>query len=238
MAVLTQEDVICALSQFCDPNVIQAGRSAGQKHSNARCGLAWTFVGASLRVAQGVLGLAVSWVIIAKSSEIVPLFADFAALNFIAQLDNIAFVLAQIGIFGRKLKSATDEVKTYKNIPSPKTTRTTSMISTFSFASTLVVMFSLWGVLVVKEQHLSGLACEEISIQLDAPFGSFGGKYVKLNFTVNNRAVYERRPLMEKLGFAEDLRNYAVARLVVSLDCCAKRGGGGRGRGRRGGQPP
>ncbi len=60
---------------------------------------------------QGVLVLLITFVIVIQSDSIIDLFKDFAAMQVISELDNVAFHLADHGYFGSDLKEDTSKVK-------------------------------------------------------------------------------------------------------------------------------
>lgn len=63
---------------------------------------------------QGVLVLIITFVIVIQSDNIIDLFKDFAAMQVIAELDNVAYYLADHGYFGSDLKEDASTVKEIK----------------------------------------------------------------------------------------------------------------------------
>ena len=63
---------------------------------------------------QGVLVLIITFVIVIQSDDIIDLFKDFAAMQVIAELDNVAYYLADHGYFGSDLKEGASKVKEIK----------------------------------------------------------------------------------------------------------------------------
>jgi len=64
-----------------------------------------------LKFTEGVFVLLISFVIIIQSDNVIDLFKDFAAMQLIAELDNVAFWLANHGYFGSHLKKDTIRAK-------------------------------------------------------------------------------------------------------------------------------
>jgi hypothetical protein len=64
-----------------------------------------------LKFIQGLAVLLVTFIIVMQSENIIDLFKDFAALQFISELDNISFHLASHGFFGGNVKRDTKESK-------------------------------------------------------------------------------------------------------------------------------
>jgi hypothetical protein len=67
-----------------------------------------------LKFVQGVLVLLITFVIVIQSDDIIDLFKDFAAMQVISEIDNIAFGLATHGFFGYILKRDSDKAKEVK----------------------------------------------------------------------------------------------------------------------------
>ena len=73
-----------------------------------------------LKFIQGVLVLLITFVIVIQSDDTIDLFKDFAAMQVISELDNVAFLLARHGFFGFALKrdtGAAKEIKLVDRVP-------------------------------------------------------------------------------------------------------------------------
>ena len=75
----------------------------------------------ALRLVQGILCLVVTVLIIVKSSDVIDLFKDFAALSLISLVDNAAFALSETGVLGTKFQQSTRKVNQLKITASCKT---------------------------------------------------------------------------------------------------------------------
>jgi hypothetical protein len=64
-----------------------------------------------LKFIEGLFVLVISFVIIIQSDNVTDLFKDFAAMQLIAEVDNVAFWLATHGYFGSTLKDDTKQAK-------------------------------------------------------------------------------------------------------------------------------
>lgn len=67
-----------------------------------------------LQLLVGALNLLVSFIIIIQSDDVITLFADFAAMSVIAELDNIAFWFAEHGYFGDTIMADSEKVQKVK----------------------------------------------------------------------------------------------------------------------------
>jgi len=106
VSLMTQTDFIRALDIFCNKNILHSARLSvtilQRKVANSMC------------LVQGILSLFISFLIVIGSSEIIVLFADFAAMTFISNLDEIIFWLARQGYIFHELKDKTIEVENLK----------------------------------------------------------------------------------------------------------------------------
>jgi hypothetical protein len=64
-----------------------------------------------LKFCEGLFVLLISFVIIVQSDNVIILFKDFAAMQLIAEIDNVAFWLANQGYFGSNIKDDTIQAK-------------------------------------------------------------------------------------------------------------------------------
>lgn len=62
------------------------------------------------RFAIATVGLLVAFVFILQGTEVLDLFLDFAAVQFVSELDDIAFHLAKHGVLGAQMQDATAKV--------------------------------------------------------------------------------------------------------------------------------
>jgi len=67
-----------------------------------------------IKFIEGILVVVVTFVIVIQSDNIIDLFKDFAAMQVIAELDNVAFWLANHGYFGNSLQKDTDDARRVK----------------------------------------------------------------------------------------------------------------------------
>jgi len=59
-----------------------------------------------MRLIEGVLFVASSFILIVRSDDVIEMFINFAALEFVVNLDNLAFALAEHGLISDRLQAA------------------------------------------------------------------------------------------------------------------------------------
>eukprot|EP00588_Corethron_pennatum_P034354 CAMPEP_0194346744 /NCGR_PEP_ID=MMETSP0171-20130528/105598_1 /TAXON_ID=218684 /ORGANISM="Corethron pennatum, Strain L29A3" /LENGTH=800 /DNA_ID=CAMNT_0039113905 /DNA_START=87 /DNA_END=2490 /DNA_ORIENTATION=- len=103
-----------------------------------------------LHFSVGIGGLFIVFVVVVQSTDIVGLFAEFAAMEFISHIDELFFLLASQSYVGRDLCIATEEMKNIK-IPSSIQGRSAKKILLFF---PMIITFAGWG--WVQRQLLTG----------------------------------------------------------------------------------
>ncbi|CAJ1937139.1 unnamed protein product [Cylindrotheca closterium] len=78
------------------------------------------YLAALTQVNVGIFGIFVTFLIIMQSEEVVDLLLNFTAMEFVASLDDAAFVLAWRGFFGRAMKDTASVVAEVKYAPKDK----------------------------------------------------------------------------------------------------------------------
>jgi len=89
----------------------------------------------------GIGGLFIVFLVVVQSNDIVGLFADFAAMEFISHIDELFFHLASLSYVGRDLCIATEELKNIK-IPSSIQGRSAKKILLYF---PMIITFAGWG---------------------------------------------------------------------------------------------
>jgi len=101
VAGLTQVDVFTSLEAL---TVAEYDQSATEKFPGATK-VKWILSNV-LHLMVGVLTFFAIFLTIAMADNVMSIFKDFAALQFITEFDNIAFWLANFGYFGMSVKKA------------------------------------------------------------------------------------------------------------------------------------
>lgn len=97
----------------------------------------------------------ITFVIVIQSDDIIDLFKDFAAMGVIAELDNIAFSLANHGYFGSELKKDSDASKKVKvKDHVPKICFGLSLRPLVLVTLLTVMMSIFFGLIVVRQNNL------------------------------------------------------------------------------------
>eukprot|EP00977_Amphora_coffeiformis_P027152 scaffold34585_cov221-Amphora_coffeaeformis.AAC.3 len=171
MAVVTQEDVRGAFSLLIN------GYSERKYHEFA--GEA-TFFKWSLSVAcrfvEGSLGLVVTFILIVAEDNVVDVLLNFTAMEFVSQLDKVAFSLAQQGYANRANIPICDviTVKRYYSRRSKVLSRTAVLVTI------LVALLYGWFRILVMQQS-GHFLCSTVLVQFSDTFqpamASFSGYY-------------------------------------------------------------
>jgi len=103
-----------------------------------------------LHFSVGIGGLFIVFVVVVQSTDIVGLFAEFAAMEFISHIDELFFLLASQSYVGKDLCIATEEMRNIK-IPSSIQGRSAKKILLFF---PMIITFAGWG--WVQRQLLTG----------------------------------------------------------------------------------
>eukprot|EP00808_Paulinella_micropora_P029467 g65760.t1 len=141
-----------------------------------------------MRFTCGFLGMFTSVIIVCQSSDILGLFANFAALTFISSLDNLSFIFAKAGFIGPTLKKQAELTSEFQYVETPRPILKQSlMVFIWATAS------SMWIASVVLAGK--GLHCWTIVVQHDLYHRKLTGIYKwERNTWRNGRAVYKQEP--------------------------------------------
>jgi hypothetical protein len=146
VAVLTQADLRTSLEQV---NEGYNKDLIGNEFGEASCGKWW--FATACRFLQGALGLVVTFFLIVREDNVFDLLLNFTAMEFVSQLDDVAFFVAGTGYFGSKNAEKSEEIEetSYPQAADEKKRRK------ILHALLLIVVFSGtlagWGVIVSKQ---------------------------------------------------------------------------------------
>eukprot|EP00587_Corethron_hystrix_P001919 CAMPEP_0113314048 /NCGR_PEP_ID=MMETSP0010_2-20120614/10257_1 /TAXON_ID=216773 ORGANISM="Corethron hystrix, Strain 308" /NCGR_SAMPLE_ID=MMETSP0010_2 /ASSEMBLY_ACC=CAM_ASM_000155 /LENGTH=641 /DNA_ID=CAMNT_0000170241 /DNA_START=133 /DNA_END=2059 /DNA_ORIENTATION=+ /assembly_acc=CAM_ASM_000155 len=99
--------------------------------------------------AVGILGLFIVLVVVIQAENIMELFANFAAMQFVSNIDEIFFYMANRSYFGKNLSEYTENLKKIK-IPSTRVGTITKQLFLFL---PMIVILSFWFVNKRKTDH-------------------------------------------------------------------------------------
>jgi len=190
VAVSTQDDLITSV------NAMHTGYDGRIERREGTGGRYWQWVvSVSGRFLEGSLCLAVTFILIMQSSDVVGLFLDFLAVTFVSTLDDIAFALAQDGYFSKTLNKETNEVAKTR-IPKPDHPNH-HLFRPFVFAIVSVSMLAGWGVVSASQKNGQYLSCDRIGVQFGDEFrvalGFFSSVYEVDRFDLEGRPMYVER---------------------------------------------
>jgi hypothetical protein len=170
VAVLTQADLRTSLEQVNEGyNKDRIGNEFGEASRGK-----WWFA-AACRFLQGALGLVLTFFLIVTVDNVFDLLLNFTAMEFVSQLDDVAFFVAGTGYFGSKNAAKSEEIDetSYPQAADEKKRRKTLHVLL------LAVVFSGalagWGV-IVKEQNSNKYLCKQFfvySMQTELTGGGF-----------------------------------------------------------------
>jgi hypothetical protein len=158
VAVLTQADLRTSLEQV---NEGYNQDRIGNEFADASWGKWW--LATAFRFLQGALGLVVTFFLIVIVDDVLELLLNFTAMEFVSQLDNVAFFLAGTGYFGSKNAEKSKEIEetSYPQAADEKKRRKTLHVIL------LVVVFSGtlagWGY-IVKKQISNKYLCDQFFV--------------------------------------------------------------------------
>ncbi|CAB9527771.1 Inherit from bactNOG: outer membrane autotransporter barrel [Seminavis robusta] len=132
------------------------------------------------RILEGGLGLIVTFFLIVRAEVVVDLLLNFTAMEFISQLDELAFFLSQQGFAGRDNQQQAELIEnTTYTIKGAKSKRK-YLLRIVLLLVILLFMLVGWGV-VVHQQNSARYLCKVLHIQfsddLVPALGAFGGLY-------------------------------------------------------------
>jgi hypothetical protein len=158
ISVLTQADIRTSLEQA---NEGYSKDRIGKEFGKASCGKWW--FGTACRFLQGALGLFVTFLLLVKVDNVLDLLLNFTAIEFVSQLDNVAFSLAGTGYFGSKSAEKSEEIDeiSYPQARDGKKRRKT--VQVLLLGVVFSAMLGGWGV-IVKKQKSSQYLCKRMLV--------------------------------------------------------------------------
>jgi len=71
----------------------------------------------SLKLFQGILAIIAMWLLVMTSDRVVDIILNFTAINFISNIDDLAFELAGSGVFGPAVKEEVSNISEHAKLP-------------------------------------------------------------------------------------------------------------------------
>jgi hypothetical protein len=194
VAVLTQADIRISLEQV---NEGYNKDRIGNEFAEASCGKRW--FATACRFLQRALGLVVTFFLIVREDNVFDLLLNFTAMEFVSQLDDVAFFVAGTEYFGSKSAEKSEEIdeRSYLQAADEKKRRKTLHILL------LIVIFSGalagWGV-IVKQQISNKYLCEQFFVYSTQTELTESGFYKR---TMPRGHNYERVQYLQQNGAEE-----------------------------------
>eukprot|EP00585_Thalassiosira_rotula_P005858 CAMPEP_0196159518 /NCGR_PEP_ID=MMETSP0910-20130528/46361_1 /TAXON_ID=49265 /ORGANISM="Thalassiosira rotula, Strain GSO102" /LENGTH=684 /DNA_ID=CAMNT_0041424439 /DNA_START=132 /DNA_END=2186 /DNA_ORIENTATION=+ len=194
---------------------------------------------ALLRVVLGYIFLLNVLLILIKATGVLEIFYDVLALQFISELDDIAFSLSKLDILGKSLRRACTARLFQTEFERKKSAAARSFQAILFLKSVYFINLALFVspmIMVSRRQSAGHYQCKRIKVDFgDAVWGdalvrlpeggydermlafsTFNGVYEKSR-TENNRPVYEERRKFDRLEYGDDAGK-VPAEIKYSLD--------------------
>jgi hypothetical protein len=156
------------------------------------------------RLLEGSLGLIVTFLLVVTEDTVVDLLLNFTAMEFVSQLDEVAFYLARQGYIGKIVQLRTEKMITTDYFVKRKSRRCLRLTLLLSI---LIAMLAGWGT-VMRKQQKGEYMCEIIHVQFSDEFipslGTFSGIYRRRDISqglTSGRVEYEESR-SKKIRFA------------------------------------
>jgi hypothetical protein len=149
VAIAMQEDLIHVYTRIAN---IRYDKAILEKSEYAT---EWKFaLSFLLRFMDGLYSLIVNFVLLLVTDEVLSLFLNFAALQFLQSIDDVAFELAANGYLGDNMEDTCNVVKQC-HLPRRVGDRFTNSLDTILFLTTYFVMLSIYVYVIVVENVTS-----------------------------------------------------------------------------------
>ncbi len=149
-----------------------------------------------LRIVEGCFGIMVIFIHIIRSDDVVYLMKDFTAMTFISDLDNIAFVIAEMKFLGISIERDCKKLKKRRN-DSIRSRKVFCINTRFTILMVIIVtLLVIWGVTIVAPIMNYKFLCQKIYIQLKddiiKDFSYHSGHYIlqKRPFGLTSTVTY------------------------------------------------
>ena len=142
-----------------------------EQHGRERGGgLPWQWaLSILLAILDGLIGLVVTFLLIAKSPTVLDVLLNFAAAQFVADIDETAFYFAAMGFFGQDNYKEADFVKDATYNPGKlhqSNKRVVNIIRILSLCLVLLTVVIAWAILLMYQRQGS-FAAKKIIVQFD-----------------------------------------------------------------------
>ena len=187
ITVTTQDDLVDALNMIYEGYDREEFESAFPASSFLKWGLDVTGL-----LVDGVLGLAVTFLLVVTSTDVVELLLNFTAVEFVSLLDNGAFLLAKLGFMGKANKRMADIVTNtdYRVARKQNQSPTWQMWMLIFMYLLLVAGWVFIYALQIRGLYTTGGVVVQFDDELDIALATHSGKYTLHN--VRGRFGFDR----------------------------------------------
>ena len=143
----------------------------------------------TLRLLQGMISVTAVALLVMTSSNVLDIILNFTAVNFVSQLDNIAFEVAMSGKFGPTMESAAKKSKG-RLLPEGVVSKSKHRryMAGIASISIILLLFVGW---VVTMQESGTWATQSLKVQFDGErFAKYSGCYNTVKRSQNKRQIY------------------------------------------------
>jgi len=183
ISVPTFTDLLDAIEHF------QNGynKELALKQASGATYLKWLLAFSLQLLVGGVFNLVI-FILIVQSTTIIEMFLNFAALQFITDIDDLAFSMAKRGYFPNVVGRTCNKVTKHKT-PKLKTQRFRRLCLIFFY-----IFFLSWYVYIHYYQHKGKYQCKRLRVQLTDSYihklPLFSGFYKMVDVIVDSRHVF------------------------------------------------
>ncbi|KAL3942427.1 MAG: hypothetical protein SGBAC_003386 [Bacillariaceae sp.] len=208
VAIFDQDDLRSAVEGFFDglPTRVK-GDIAFQRMNKVQ----WNF-SCGIRFTQGILSVFASFVLAVQSETVFDVLLNFLGVKFVSELDDLAFILSQLGYFGEQCRLASKciVVAQFQQDDRNKIDSSTWFRSWFRKHAHVIGIFGLLACLlglflfVLVSQNSGELSAKEISMTFTEGSVPFAALFSGCYRSSRTGKTYDRRVAYEQMGFEDN----------------------------------
>ena len=149
VAIAIQEDLIYVYTRVANIKYDKTLPTKAETKDATEFKFALSFM---LRFLDGIYSLIINFTLLLITTEVLGAFLNFAALQFLQSIDDIAFQLAAHGYLGDKMEDLCDVV-TRTALPKRVGDSFTNSLDSVLFFTTYAVMLAVWTLSVVRTKQ-------------------------------------------------------------------------------------
>ncbi len=146
----------------------------------------------TLRLLQGMTSVTAVALLVMTSSNVLDIILNFTAVNFVSQLDNIAFDVAMSGKFGPTMESAAKKIEG-KYLPKGVGSRSKHRRYMGGIAVISIILLVFIGRVVTWQERGDKWVTHSLKVQFDGErYSKYSGCYNITRRSQNKRQIYRR----------------------------------------------